>query len=184
MSRVVDTYARALYEAAVEQDVNTQGMQDLEDNLIRLSSAVQQSTDLKGVLRSPSITSDEKNAVLSKLIVENSSSKLAIQFLALLNQKGRLEAIGFLGDAFMGIRREAEGGVLGLAESAEPLKQTDLDELSASFEKKLGKKIHFKTKIDPNLLAGVKVTVNGVTYDGTVRVQLNQLRDQMTLSKT
>jgi F-type H+-transporting ATPase subunit delta len=183
MNRVVNTYVRALYGAAVEQNVDAKGFADLESNLMRLSGAVIQSDDLRGILRSPTVTSEEKLGILKKIIVENSSSKLLEIFLGLLTQKGRLALVESLGDAFSKVRLEAQGAVLGLAESAEPLKDSDIQELSESFEKNLGKKVHFKTKIDPNLLAGVKVTVNGVTYDGTVRAQLNQLRDQMSLSK-
>ena len=34
------------------------------------------------------------------------------------------------------------------------------------------------------ILAGMKVTVNGVTYDGTLRSQLQKLRDQVAMGVT
>jgi F-type H+-transporting ATPase subunit delta len=180
MSRVVSTYVKALFLAAQEAKIDQNGMIELESNLSRLSGAVNVSKELRSILKNPSVTSEEKIAVLKKIAVDGSTSKILELFLGMLSHKGRLNIISFLGEAFMEVRLESQGATLGLAESAEPLKEAELQELSSSFEKKLGKRVFFKTKIDPTLLAGVKVTVGGVTYDGTVRAQLNQIRDQMS----
>lgn len=184
MNRVVNTYVRALYLSAMEANLDSQVILDIGTNLTRVSDAVGSSKELRSVMKNPSIPTSDKLAILRKLVVENGSVKLLEQFFLVLSGKGRLELLSSLGEAFNEVRLESQGSVLGLAESAEALKDSDLQELSSSFEKKLGKKVFFKTKIDPQLLAGVKVTVNGVTYDGTVRAQLNQLRDEMSQSKT
>ena len=182
MNRVVSTYVQALYGAAIDASLSPENLMALETNLTRISTAVQISPELRSILKNPSVTNEEKLAVLKKLLTEDGSVPIVLNFLGLLSHKSRFEILGAIGDAFTEVRLESQGGLLGIAESAEPLQDSELRELSASFEKKLGKKVFFKTKIDPNLLAGVKVTVNGVTYDGTVRSQLNQLRDRLALS--
>jgi F0F1-type ATP synthase delta subunit len=59
------------------------------------------------------------------------------------------------------------------------LAEADIDTLTKAFSQKLGKKVAFRVAIDPSLLAGMKVTVNGVTYDGTLRSQIHKLRDHL-----
>lgn len=184
MNRVLKTYAQALYKAAIEQNLNQQTMNEFEENLNRLSHSVQTSSDLKAVLKSPQVTSDEKISILKKLTLDNSSSNFINLFLNLLKQKGRFEILDQIGESFTEVKLTSQGVVMGLVESAEPLKEIELKELADSFEKKSGKKIFFKSKLDSNLLAGVKVTVSGITYDGTVRAQINQLREKLSLSKT
>jgi F-type H+-transporting ATPase subunit delta len=83
--------------------------------------------------------------------------------------------------AFNEVRLEAEGGILGRVVSADPMAANDLEDLSKAYSQKLGKRVAFSASVDPNLLAGIKVTVNGVTYDGTLRSQLQRLRDQLVL---
>jgi hypothetical protein len=52
--------------------------------------------------------------------------------------------------------------------------------LSVAFGARIGRKVSFETHEDPSLLAGVKVTVGGVTYDGTMRSQLSRLRETLS----
>jgi F0F1-type ATP synthase delta subunit len=46
----------------------------------------------------------------------------------------------------------------------------------------LGRKVAFRVSTDPSLLAGVRVTVSGVTYDGTLKAQLEQLKDKISMA--
>lgn len=78
-------------------------------------------------------------------------------------------------------RLAAQGGIRGSLVAAEAMNPEDIQSLAKAFGKKLGKAVAFQVSTDPALLAGVKVTVNGVTYDGTLRVQLQRLRDGMVL---
>ena len=61
--------------------------------------------------------------------------------------------------------------------------QEDVEALAKAFGKKLNKRVAFHVSTDPSLLAGMKVTVNGVTYDGTLRSQLQKLRDQIKVAE-
>ena len=62
----------------------------------------------------------------------------------------------------------------------DPLKDSDVQGLAQAYEKKLGKRVEFQVSVDPGLLAGLKVTVNGVTYDGTLRSQLDRLKENLS----
>jgi F-type H+-transporting ATPase subunit delta len=82
-------------------------------------------------------------------------------------------------ESYNSVRLLAEGGVPGRLVAAEPVSDQDVQGLAQAFSKKLGKKVAFQVSTDPSLLAGMKVTVNGVTYDGTLRSQLQRLRDRL-----
>jgi F-type H+-transporting ATPase subunit delta len=82
------------------------------------------------------------------------------------------------------VRLASEGGILGQVISAEPMDQKDVESLAQSFSKKLGKRVTFKVSVDAALLAGMKVIVSGVTYDGTLQSQLQKLRDQVAAGAT
>src|SRR5690606_25484866 len=105
-------------------------------------------------------------------------------FLNLVATKGRGAFLADIADAFTAVRLESEGATLGMVVSADALQQKDLEELATAFTRKLGKNVVFKSAVDPNLLAGLKVTVNGTTYAGSLRAQLQQLKDRLVYGKT
>ena len=72
---------------------------------------------------------------------------------------------------------ELRGGELGEVASPDALESSELQALAQTFESQLGHPVEFQSRIEPDLLAGLKVTVGGKTYDGTLRSQLNRLRE-------
>jgi ATP synthase F1 delta subunit len=117
----------------------------------------------------------EKESVLQAVASKLGVSAIANRFLALLVRKGRLELLSSLPSELVSIRVEAAGGVLGTVETAEELDGAAYEEISRAFSRKLGKSITLVPRVDADLLAGLRVTVQGVTYDGTLRGQLSRL---------
>lgn len=176
---VAKAYARALYESASEARVSSEEIRSYESQLKTFSDLINNSRELQIALLSGTTSPKEKEEVVAALSKKASFAPLLSNFLILLARKRRVDAVPAVLDAFIEVRLAAEGAVMGQLEAAEALAKADLDALTGAFERKLGKKVAFKTAIDENLLAGVKVTVSGVTYDGTLRSQLQRLRDRL-----
>jgi F-type H+-transporting ATPase subunit delta len=179
---VARAYAKALFEAAKEAGASAAVLSQTEQELSTIFDAVESSKELRGVLFAPITTAKEKLAVLDALVQKSGASKLTSEFMRLLANKGRLSLIGEIRNAYSTVRLHSEGGVAGNVVSAEPLNPEDVDSLASAFSKKLGKKVSFTVSTDADLLAGMKVTVSGVTYDGSLRSQLQQLRDRVLSS--
>jgi F-type H+-transporting ATPase subunit delta len=173
---VANSYAHALYQVAGNENVK-----QIEDQLAALTSALQTSTELRIALYGPVSTMKEKQAIVNELAQLLKCSKLMSQFLSILVRKNRLKALPAIQAAFRAARTAGDGGLLGKLVSADSLNEADLQSLTDAFSKKLGKKVTFDSKTDAALLAGVKVTVSGVTYDGTLRSQLHRLRDRLVM---
>jgi F-type H+-transporting ATPase subunit delta len=147
--------------------------------LAQFADGVEATREASIALFGPVTTAKEKMAVSEAISQKMGLSDLARRFLSLLARKERLALIREIHDSLREVRLLAEGGVSGTVVSAEPLSVSDVEQLASAFGKKLGKRVAFRAESDPTLLAGVKVTVNGVTYDGTLRSQLQRLRDQV-----
>ena len=171
------SYARALYESAKETGANAASLDLIQTQMDSFAELLDQSSDLRKILFGPVVTSKDKVSVVDAISLKANYTKLLQQFLSLLAQKERLVALPAVRDAFTAVRLEAEGGVSGRLVSAEPMAEADVKSLSEAFSKKLGKKVAFRVSTDPTLLAGIKVIVSGTTYDGTLKAQLQQLRD-------
>jgi len=177
------SYARALLEAAADYGLKATDLDKIESELNTFSATMAGSKDLHTALTSPIVSKGDKAAIADSVAAKMGFSKLTTQFLTMVARKGRGPAIEEIAETFTAVRLESEGATLGTVVSADALKKEDLEELATSFTRKLGKKVVFKAAVDPNLLAGLKVTVSGITYDGSLRSQLQTLRDRLVYGK-
>jgi F-type H+-transporting ATPase subunit delta len=177
------SYASALLEAATELGLKAEQLDSIEQELAAFSGAVVASRDLAEALRSPVVASADKAEVVSAIATKMGFSDLSSKFLVMIARKERASLLASIVEAFTAVRLESEGATFGHVVSADALKKEDLEELAMAFSRKLGKKVVFKSEVDEDLLAGLKVTVGGVTYDGSLRSQLKQLRERLVYGK-
>ena len=177
---VAKTYAKALFETATGAKSSSQEIQRLEDELGALVGAIEKSKEGRIALMSPLVGSKEKGQLIDAIAKKVNVSPLNARFLSLLTRKGRLSMLREIHQSFALVRVEAEGGITGTVVAADVVDGVDVETLAKAFGKKLNKRVAFIVSTDPSLLAGMKVTVNGVTYDGTLRSQLQKLRDQIS----
>ena len=62
------------------------------------------------------------------------------------------------------------------AVSAAPMREELQEKLRQKLEAKTGKHVELTVTVDPDLIGGVKLTMGGVQYDGTVRHHLDELQ--------
>jgi F-type H+-transporting ATPase subunit delta len=173
------SYAKALYESAKAQGTTSAQFDEIEQQFDGFVALLKDNDQLHKALMGPVVTAKEKVGVIEAISQKSNYSKPLTLFLVLLAQKERLQAVLDIHEAFTSVRLEAEGAVSGRLVSADPLNDSDLKALSDAFTNKLGKRVAFRVSTDASLLAGMKVTVGGVTYDGTLKSQLQKLRDEV-----
>ena len=163
---VAKIYAKTLYEVTVEAKDQQKGQMDqLLKDLGTFQAMIDSSKEARVGLVSPIMPTKEKAILVREFGKRLALSEPAIRFLVLLARKERIGLLAEIQKAFETVRIEAEGGMMGNLVSAEPLVASDIEDLAKAFGQKFGKRIVFQVSTDPSLLAGMKVTVNGVTYD-------------------
>ncbi len=176
---VAKAYANALYQSAIASGVPDTEIEKLEQELAGFVRILNESKEARVSLLGFIVPRKERTLILSEIAKKSGISKALTNFLLLLAKKGRLKLLPQVLEAFGTTRLEAGGGVVGTLVSADSVESGDLEALRNAFARKFGKKVSFRTAVEPSLLAGVKITVNGVTYDGTLRSQLQRLRDRL-----
>lgn len=177
---VAKTYAKALFETTqVQNGHSDKVLSNLSKHLMQFNEILEQNSSLARALSSATTSRKEKYGILEAVSAKAKFDSLVTRFLQILVANHRLQYLGEMLVSLEEIRLKAEGGVLGILESAEQVDDADLKSLERVFGQSLGRKVSFQTTINPKLIAGLKVKVNGVTYDGTLRGQLDRLRSQM-----
>ena len=172
-SDIAKRYARALFEIAQEEDA----IESIYDELKGFSSLLKGSKDLAEFFANPVFDSSDKGAVMGDILKEINVSVITSNFLKLLVDKGRISAVVEIEECYRKYMDDVLNKVRVDVKTAFPLS----DELSARIKKQMedltGKNVEVVINEDPSLLAGVVIGVGDTLYDGSVRAQLNSIRE-------
>ena len=80
---------------------------------------------------------------------------------------------------FEALKDAADGVAKATIETAFPFEGNELAELTASLEKRFGKKIEATVVVKPELIGGARVTVGDAVIDGSVQEQLRAMAAQL-----
>jgi F-type H+-transporting ATPase subunit delta len=164
-------YARALLDVARQQgtaDATNQTLRQAADLLAGNAA-------LASVLAHPALAVEKKRAVLRE-VFGASGDALVGRLVELLIARGRLELLPNVADAFTEAWNAARGVVTARAVTAAPLTPGQQERLTAALSGAAGGAVELEAAVDPSLLGGVRVTMAGRIYDGTVRGRLQGLR--------
>jgi F-type H+-transporting ATPase subunit delta len=166
-------YAKALVDVAVEQGKADQ----VKHELTAFAALTAESADLRNFLASPAVPRPQKHAVVSKLVERLGASKTLLNFLLVLIDNRRASLL----DEIQAAYQEQLYARLGVADvyvmSARDLSEPEKTELARALEKLTGKRVEAHYGVDPELIGGAVVRIGSTIYDGSVREQLNRMRD-------
>ena len=172
---VARRYASALADVALEQIKADQVKADFD----AFAEAFDSSPDLRNFLETPAIGPEQKHRVVEKLSEKAAWDPAVRNFIYLLVDHRRTELLREIQKAFS----EELNARLGIAEaevtSARQLSQDERNRLTSVLERRTGKKIEARFQEEDSLLGGAVVRVGSTVYDGSVREQLNRLREQL-----
>jgi F-type H+-transporting ATPase subunit delta len=172
---VAARYAAALAGVALEQKSADRVKRDLG----AFVEAFFSSADLRNLLESPAVSREAKQKVIETLGARMDLAPAVRNFVYLLVDHRRTEMLREIQQMFH-VELNAR---LGIAEaevtSARELSSGDRRRLTSALERRTGKKIEARFREDQSLVAGTVVRVGSTIYDGSVREQLNRLREQL-----
>ncbi|HKW89374.1 MAG TPA: ATP synthase F1 subunit delta [Candidatus Acidoferrales bacterium] len=175
MSALAQRYAAALADAAQEGKSGEAMRRGLET----FAELAASSTELRNMLASPAIAREAKQEVVAKLMQKLKLGEELRNFVFVLIDQGRtgmLEEIRVAFEAELNSRMNiVEAEVI----SARELSADERKRLGKALERVTGKKIEARYRLDEKLIGGTTVKIGSMVYDGSVREQLNRLREQL-----
>jgi F-type H+-transporting ATPase subunit delta len=177
MSGVSGRYARALFRIAEDSD---QGAVERFGLLLEgFVQAFESDEKVRALFLGPHITEREKRQFLEG-VYNGADDAPVLAFLSLLLEKGRMNIVGNILLDYRRLELDARNIREALVETAFPLDDATLAEIREAFRKKTGaSEIKTTIRVVPELVGGVRVTIDSAVYDGSVRAELNRLRDAL-----
>jgi F-type H+-transporting ATPase subunit delta len=177
---VIDTtlakrYAKALLE--IGQDKNV--LDKYGSDLSALTEIISESKDFREVLTSPVFTKEDKKKIAGEILDKIGADVMVKNFINVLVDRERIDQLNGIETAFRASVDEIRGITRGEVISAETLGESDLTLVTEALSKLSGKKVLVTTKIEPFLIGGLVARVGDMVFDGTIRTQLNQLKESL-----
>ena len=175
---VVDLrYARAL--AAVIEDQNLDPG-DTQRQLNDFADLLDESSELREVLANPSIPEAQKLKLLDALAARTGMSRPVRNMLALLTHHQRIHELRDIVTSFTALAEEESGIAEAEITTARPLDAESRRLLEGQVARLAGdQRVQATYREDASLLGGAVVRLGSTIYDGSVRAQLEQLRQRM-----
>jgi F-type H+-transporting ATPase subunit delta len=165
-------YARALLDVAGEQG-RAEGMRR---ELHEATELLAIHPELSAALSHPAVSIDRKRALAREVFGRLGANELLMRLVDLLMTRGRLDLLPDIEEAVTAAWNEQRGVLVAEAVTADGLTEAQQERLSAALAAAAGSGIELKTAVEPRVLGGVRVTMGGRIYDGTVRGRLQALR--------
>ena len=143
-----------------------------------LSDVITQSGQLAAFLNHPLIAGEKKKALVDKTFGGMVSPKV-LDFVKLLIDKGRIDTLRLVIAEFVVLVREYKNIAAAEVVTAVPLTDEQRKALEAALEKRTGKDIEIHATVDASVMGGVSVRIGDTILDGTVRSQIERLREQL-----
>lgn len=167
------------YAAAIHELAKAEGdLARVEGELAAIARAIDGSADLRSTLTDPALPLDRKRAVIDDLVGGRASrtTMTAISMLVGLSRVGELGEIAKL----LSERSAASvGKKLAEVRSAVELDDATVQRLAAALEKQTGTPVEVRTVVDPSIVGGIVTRVGDTVIDGSVRSQLESLRQAL-----
>jgi F-type H+-transporting ATPase subunit delta len=168
------TYARALYDAAVEEDELAPVREELADFV----AAMHDVAELRAVLTNPQVDRRAKAAALDSLLAEG--NPLVRNFLRLLAEKGRIGELDEVHREFERLVAAAEGQLDVELTTAYELSEDEANAIVDQIAKASGRRVRAARRVDPDLIGGIVLQVGSRRVDASVRGRLERLRRELT----
>ena len=168
-------YASALFDLASEAGTVTA----VESDLDSLDAGLRESGELRALIRNPEISREQIARVMSGLGEAMGLSDLTRNFLGVLAENRRVGELPAMIRAFHMIAAAQRGEVTAEVASAHALTDEQIAALEGKLRAREGRTVKLKTRVDPDLLGGLVVTVGSKRIDGSIRTRLNSLAQAM-----
>jgi F-type H+-transporting ATPase subunit delta len=170
--RYAHAFAQVTEAAGLDAAATRQQLSDFAETLAG-------SSELREILMDPSIETVEKVKVLDAMAARMEMSPQVRNFIAVILDHHRLAELDEMLAKYAELVDENSGAAEATITTAHVLNAEDRASLEAQVAKLAGARVRASYVEDATLLGGAVVQIGSTVYDGSVRAQLQQLKQRM-----
>jgi len=171
---VAMVYGNALYGAAKD----TNQVDEIRDEIVQLDEIFGNETQFYELLTNPAVSNVTKKSMIDKVFKGKLSTEV-LSFMYILVDKGRFFHFHKIVREYCKMLNDERSIGVGVVYSAVPLNKQQVDKFAVETGKLLKKTVNLKNEVDPSLIGGVKIFVEGKLIDASLKSRLEKLAEQI-----
>lgn len=176
---VARRYARALLDVVqAGPGGQAEAPASVHAALERSASLLVETPELVQALTHPGVPGPARKKVVAAVWAQ--APEAVRRLVQLLVERDRVPLLPAIAEAYALAWNEARGVMDAAAVSAVELDAPQKQALREALEKATGKGVELVTRVDASVLGGLRVSLGGRTFDGTVKAQLAALRRRLS----
>jgi len=172
---ISDRYGSALYDLASEKKCIDEILNDLDV----IEKVMKESSELRHVIKSPLVNSEEKLNILLKIFAGLSFNSLTTTFLKVLDNNKRISNLSTIILQFKKINSEKRGDIAADVTSANELSKDEKNNITNQLKNTLGQKLSLNFDVDKSIIGGLIVKVGSKMIDTSIANKINKLKIAM-----
>lgn len=174
-SKLTKRYGKALFDIGREDKSYEKYGKDLQ----AFSDLCTGSPEFLDVLSNKVFSLENRKHILETILARSEFSAVVKNFLRLLLEKNRIRAIPGITDYYARLTDESLNIKRAVVVTAQPLKKGAVQKLEKALTDLTSKKIKMRIEEDRSLIGGVVVKIGDLVLDGSVRAQLEGLKESL-----
>lgn len=167
-------YARALLGVAEER--GGEEVLRIRDEIRAFATHAGAHPGLRAALDARGVTLAQRGRILGTIAEETGASPLVSRILGVLASRDHLSHLPAIAAVYAELVNASRGIIPVEATGAVALSEAQRDALVDALRTSTGTEVELTVTVNPEVLGGLRVTMSGRTYDGTVGAQLRALR--------
>jgi F-type H+-transporting ATPase subunit delta len=174
---VSNRYAKAFVDVIFNAKLDPQKIVSLLQQIV---GTYESSEDLRKIWGSPAVPAEQKRALLDQIVSQMGDVPRPMRnFIAVLIDQSRINILPDIAKQFETELNTQLGRVEAEVTSSRQLSESERQAVVAQVAKITGRKVSAKYSIDAALLGGAVVRVGSTVYDGSVRGQLQKIKQEL-----
>jgi F-type H+-transporting ATPase subunit delta len=176
MASVSIRYARAFADVVLDLKLDVSKVCGEVRSMVEIVTG---SIELQHVWENPAVTHEEKLRLLDAIVARAGFERAVRDFMAVILEHGRIRMLAAIARRFEFELNQRMGFVEADVRSARELSAQEKAALETQIAAVTGRKVRARYAMDGSIIGGAMVQVGSTIYDGSLRGQLQRMREQL-----
>jgi len=168
-------YAKTIFELGQEKGLLERFAKDLS----ALKEVTEKVDEFIPFLANPTYDYSQREQLFLEIAKKLDLNDIIVNLVKLLMEGNKVKLLPYVCKFYQDLSDFYAGIVRGTLKTAAELSDEEIKAVALAVEKALKKKVEFTVEVDKDIIGGVLLKVGDVVYDGTVKKQLEILKDNL-----